>query len=78
MGYHLVRIRAATWDLLRDLQRVYDLDVFGRTAKQLPDGAFEIEGHLTDAEIARLVNAGYGLAVMGNGAPSADSPPPAR
>ncbi|MBL8228513.1 MAG: hypothetical protein JNL98_08550 [Bryobacterales bacterium] len=72
MGHHVVRIRASTWDLLRDLQRIHDLDVFGRTAKQLPDGTFEIEGYLSDDEIARLVNAGYGLAVKGDGPASAE------
>ena len=51
MGYYIVRIRTDTWDRLRDLQRLYDLDVFGQTAKKLADDLFEIQGALSDEQI---------------------------
>lgn len=59
MGYHVVRIRVDTWDRLRDLQRVYDLDIFRQTAKQLADRLFEIQGLLSDDQIEKLSNEGY-------------------
>lgn len=54
MGHYIVRIRTDTWDRLRDLQRLYGLDVFGQTAKQLADGSFEIQGVLPDEMIEYL------------------------
>ncbi len=59
MAYHVVRIRVDTWDRLRDLQRVYDIDVFRQTAKQLADRLFEIQGLLSDEQIEKLSNEGY-------------------
>jgi hypothetical protein len=59
MGYYIVRIRTDTWDKLRDLQRVHDLDVFRQTAKQLADRLFEIQGLLSVEQIERLSDIGY-------------------
>jgi hypothetical protein len=46
-----VRIRARTIEALGDLQKLWDLDVFRQTAKELEGGVFEIHGLLTEAEI---------------------------
>jgi hypothetical protein len=46
-----VRIRARTIEALSDLQKLWDLDVFRQTAKELEGGVFEIHGLLTEAEI---------------------------
>ena len=54
VGHYIVRIRTDTWDRLRYLQRLYGLDVFGQTAKQLADGSFEIQGVLPDEMIEYL------------------------
>jgi hypothetical protein len=59
MSYHVVRIRTDTWDRLRDLQRVHDLDVFRQTAKQIGDRLFEIQGLLSDEQIEQLARQGY-------------------
>ncbi|HYP52461.1 MAG TPA: hypothetical protein VEQ42_02915, partial [Pyrinomonadaceae bacterium] len=64
MGQRLVRIRAADWAGLRDLQRVYDLDVFGPTARELSDGGFEIQGLLTDEQAAQLGARGYEIETL--------------
>lgn len=64
MGYYIVRIRTDTWDQLRDLQRLYDLDVFGQTAKQLADGSFEIQGVLPDELIECLSGKGYRIEIL--------------
>lgn len=63
MGNYIVRIRTDTWDRLRDLQRLYDLDVFGQTAKQLADGSFEIQGLLPDEWIEYLSGKGYRIEI---------------
>jgi hypothetical protein len=68
MGYHIVRIRTDTWDALRDLQRVYDLDVFRQTAKQLADRLFEIQGLLSDEQIGQLSNRGYQIEIIADAA----------
>ncbi len=64
MGYYIVRILTDTWDRLRDLQRLYDLDVFGQTAKQLADGSFEIKGVLPGERIEFLSGKGYRIEVL--------------
>ncbi|MGB9940603.1 hypothetical protein [Methanosarcina sp.] len=64
MGYYIVRIRTDTWDRLRDLQRLYDLDVFGQTAKQLADGSFEVQGVLAGERIEFLSGKGYRIEVL--------------
>ncbi len=64
MSYYIVRIRTDTWDRLRDLQRLYDLDVFGQTAKQLADGSFEIQGLLPDERIEYLSGKGYRIEIL--------------
>jgi hypothetical protein len=64
MEYHLVRICTNTWERLRDLQRVYDLDVFRQTAKRLANGSFEIQGLLYDKQIEDLSKEGYLIEVI--------------
>lgn len=64
MGYYIVRIRTDTWDRLRDLQSLYDLDVFGQTAKQLEDGSFEIQGVLSKEQIGVLSEKGYRIEIL--------------
>lgn len=64
MGHYIVRIRTDTWDRLRDLQRLYDLDIFGQTAKQLDDGSFEIQGVLPDEWIEYLSGKGYQIEIL--------------
>lgn len=64
MSYYIVRIRTNTWDRLRDLQRLHDLDVFGKTAKKLDDHLFEIEGLLSDEQIENLSRKGYRIEVV--------------
>ena len=59
METYFVKIRTPTWERLRDLQEVYDLDVFHQTAKRLVEGRFEIEGLLDDAQIERLQGDGF-------------------
>jgi hypothetical protein len=66
MDYHVVRIRTNSWHRLRDLQRVYDLDVFRQTARQLADHLFEIQGLLSDEEIEQLSNEGYQIEATAN------------
>ncbi|WP_048065751.1 hypothetical protein [Methanosarcina acetivorans] len=68
MGYYIVRIHASTWDLLRDLQRLHDLDVFSKTAKQLDDCLFEIHGLLSDEQIENLSKKGYQIEIIANAA----------
>ena len=64
MGHYIVRIRTDTWDRLCNLQRLYDLDVFGQTAKQLADGSFEIQGVLPDERIEYLSRKGYQIEIL--------------
>lgn len=64
MGHYIVRILTDTWDRLCDLQRLYDLDVFGQTAKQLDDGSFEIQGVLPDEWIEYLSGKGYQIEIL--------------
>lgn len=64
MGNYIVRIRTSTWDLLRDLQRLHDLDVFGKTAKKLDDHLFEIEGLLSEEQIENLSKKEYQIEVI--------------
>jgi hypothetical protein len=59
MGYFVVRIRADSWDRLRDLQRVHDVDVVRQTARRLDDRLFEIEALASERDIERLSAAGY-------------------
>jgi hypothetical protein len=63
MGWHFVRIQAPTWERLRDLQRVANLDVFGQTARKV-DGRFEIEGLLSDRQIEQARTEGYEVEVL--------------
>jgi hypothetical protein len=58
-----VTITVESWDLLRDLQRVHDLDVFGQTARTLPDERFAIDGLVGEAEVERLRGLGYEVEV---------------
>jgi hypothetical protein len=64
MGRQFVRIRAADWEGLRDLQRVHDLDVFGPTARERPEGGFEIQGLLSDEQAAQLRADGYEIELL--------------
>jgi hypothetical protein len=64
VGLYIVRIRTDTWDRLRDLQSLYDLDVFGQTAKQLADGSFEIQGTLSGERIRVLSEKGYRIEIL--------------
>jgi hypothetical protein len=64
VGYYIVRISTDTWDRLRDLQRFYDLDVFGQTAKKLADDLFEIQGALSDEQIEFMSNKGYRIEII--------------
>lgn len=66
MRRFFVRVRARTWERLHDLQRIYDLDVFGQTAKQREDGTFQIEGLLSDEDVQRLQVAGYEVELISN------------
>lgn len=64
MGYYIVRVHTDTWDRLRELQSLYDLDVFGQTAKQLADGSFEIQGALSEERIEHLSEKGYRIEIL--------------
>lgn len=64
MGDYFVRIGASSWKRLQDLQQVYHLDVFGPTAKQLADDAFEIDGLLSEDQVDQLRAAGYTVDVV--------------
>ncbi|ALK06442.1 MAG: hypothetical protein ACHQXK_08755 [Methanosarcina thermophila] len=64
MGHYIVRIHTDTWDRLRDLQSLYDLDVFGKTAKQLVDGSFEVQGILSEKRIRILSEKGYRIEIL--------------
>lgn len=59
MRHYFVKIRAATQERLRNLQSVYDLDVFRQTARNPSPGTFEIQGLLSDEEIERIRTDGY-------------------
>jgi hypothetical protein len=52
------RVRAGTWSELVSFQETHSVDVFRATARQRPDGLFEIVGLLTDGEIAELPTKG--------------------
>jgi hypothetical protein len=71
MDYFIVRIRADTWDRLRDLQRVYDLDVFRQTATQLGDTRFEIQGRLSEEQIGQLAGLGYQIETIADASKTA-------
>ena len=64
MGQKFVRIRAADWERLRDLQRVHDLDVFGQTARKLAEGGYEIQGLLSDGQVAQMRARGYEIELL--------------
>lgn len=64
MGQKFVRIRAADWERLRDLQRVHDLDVFGQTARERDEGGFEIQGLLSDEQVAQMRARGYEIELL--------------
>jgi hypothetical protein len=64
MGYYFARIRTNTWDRLRDLQRLHELDVFSQTAKKLDESLFEIQGLLSDEQIENLTRKGYQIEVI--------------
>jgi hypothetical protein len=55
----LAVIRAATWEELRDLQRVHDLDVVDHSARRRADGGFELDAVVSPEEIGRLRALGY-------------------
>ena len=59
-----VTIRTKTLEHLRDLQRVWDLDVFRHTAKGLPGGLFEIQGLVSDEQIERLRAIGHEVVIL--------------
>ena len=59
-----VRIRAGTLDALGDLQKVWDLDVFRHSARELEEGIFEVHGLLTEAEIEVIRSKGYEVEVI--------------
>jgi hypothetical protein len=63
VGSSLVTISAADWERLRDLQRRFDLDVFGPTARQLPDGSYAIDGLVTDEQLDEVRSAGYQVTI---------------
>ena len=64
VGRYFVKVRAESLERLRDLQRVYDADVFGHTAKERPEGGFEIDGLLSEEELDRLTALGYRVEVV--------------
>jgi hypothetical protein len=55
----LAVIRAPTWDELRDLQRVHDLDVVDHSARRRDDGGFELDAVVSPEEVGRLRALGY-------------------
>lgn len=63
MARHFVTIRAPNDKRLRDLQDVYQVDVFVKTAKQTAPSVFQVDGLLSDEEIDRLRAAGYEIEV---------------
>ena len=63
-GRSFVRIRAGTIEALGDLRKVWDLDVFRHTAKELKGGIFEVHGLLTEAEIETIRSQGYEVEVI--------------
>jgi hypothetical protein len=66
VGCYFVKIRTQTWERLRDLQQIYDLDVFGKTANQSATGGFEIQGLLADEQIEQLRADGYEIEAIGD------------
>lgn len=64
MKSYFVKIRCATWQRLRDLQQVYGLDVFGRSARKVPEDSFEIQGLLSEDQIRRIQADGYEVKIM--------------
>lgn len=64
MKYYFVYIYANTLNHLHDLQKVYKLDINRITAKQLPEGRFEVQGLLSDEEIERIRSDGYDVEVI--------------
>ncbi|MCJ7445855.1 MAG: hypothetical protein MUO26_15270 [Methanotrichaceae archaeon] len=65
MVRYIVNIYAASLERLRDLQRIYDLDIFRGTARQI-DSNFTVEALVSAEEIARLRNEGYGVEILKN------------
>lgn len=61
-----VRIRTGSIEALIDLQKVWDLDVFRHTARDLASGTFEIQGLLTDSEISKMLTQGYVVEKISN------------
>lgn len=59
-----VRIRTVTIEALGDLRKVWDLDVFRHTARELKGGIFEVQGLLTEAEIGEIRSQGYEVEVI--------------
>ena len=59
MRHHFVYIYTNTLNQLHNLQKVYKLDINRSTAKQLPEGRFEVQGLLSDEEIERIRCDGY-------------------
>ena len=53
------KIRAPTWEMLQDLQRVHDLDLARQTARRLPDGEYEVDGLLSEEQTERLRQDGF-------------------
>jgi hypothetical protein len=64
MSWYHVTIGTDDWGKLRDLQRLYDYDVFGQTAQRSPDGSYHIQGLLSDAQITRLRADGYTIEIL--------------
>lgn len=62
-----VRIRTGTLEALTDLQKVWGLDVFRHTARDLASGTFEIQGLLTDSEISEILTRGYDVEKISDG-----------
>lgn len=63
-GRSFVRIRAGTIEALGDLQKVWDLDVFRHSARELEKGIFEVQGLLNEAEIKKIRLKGYEVEVI--------------
>ena len=67
MGLFFVRLRATTWEHLRALQAVHDLDVFRHTAKQRADGGYEIDGLLSSEQVEQMRSLGYEVEITADG-----------
>lgn len=66
METYFVKIRCANEEHWRALQQPADLDLFRPTAKRLPGCEIEVDGRLTDVQIAHLRAQGYTVEIVAN------------